>query len=70
MPQQKHTLPQPFRDENYFCLAAVRNDMRGAKSKDFAASAASASPFKKLVVVILHFPGRRLASPVHLFSFV
>ena len=28
MPQQKHTLPQPFRDENYLCLAAVRNDMR------------------------------------------
>ena len=28
LPQQKRTLPQPFGDENYLCIAAVRNDMR------------------------------------------
>ena len=28
LPQQKHTLPQRFGDENDLCIAGVRNDIR------------------------------------------
>ena len=57
LPQQKHTLPQLFGDENYVCIAAVRNDMRllglhksyaaSGMERNVCVSSASASPFKK-----------------------